>query len=86
MLVDEAILDLEVGDEEENLQAYAGLTPEQTALAKSFSEARWSSPYLARAVLPALPSGPVRDEGAGDVLPPRLVAAAREEEVSAMEE
>ena len=73
--VDADILEEEVGDEEEGKAAFGGGDP---------TDVRWSA--LATARLPqSMSSSPTLDEYTGDVLPPSLVAAAKEEEVAAME-
>ena len=73
--IDADILEEEVGDEEEGKAAFGGGDP---------TDVRWST--LATARLPqSISSSPTLDEYTGDVLPPSLVAAAKEEEVAAME-
>ena len=94
--IDDAVFDGEIGDEEENLAEY-GLPDGKLQWLSFFGGPMWKSSYLSQ-VAPGLrqstrapraatpPTGPVYDEYTGDLLPAKLVAEAREEEVSTMEE
>ena len=113
MEVDEDVLDLEIGDEAENLARF-GVPDGHTQWLRFFGGPLWKSSYLQASFPGALggggcprhrspgrpgrrqgaphphqvapPQGAVCDEHTGDLLPARLAATAREEEVSVMEE